>query len=198
MAYLNKSDIEYITKNITPEETAYVTGIASTLYDTQKNSEISSEYADHIIYITKLLSFSAAFNVIYNSLSDEINREYKCQIGDLRYYIEDYIRMIKENIQSIIGIINASDITKVELPVSNNPLELINELKICVNNWFLCIKDNIEFEGCKFITSQFLSQIHRSIYLFRLYKNIDQDKSTDEAISPSLLKYSYKTHGLVH
>lgn len=157
MAYLNKNDIEYITKTITPAETQYVTGIASTLYDVQKNSDISSDNIDHIIYITKLLSFQAAFSVVYNTIDENINREYKYLIGDFRYVIEDYIRELKENIQSIIGIINAADISKVELPISNNPLELINELKICVNNWFTNIQDNIEYEGCKFITSKFIS-----------------------------------------
>lgn len=170
MAYLSKSDIEYITKNITPEETKYVTDLASTLYDTRNNSNISSDNMDDIIYITKLLAFAAKFSVINNTLDHASSSDYKSRIMDFKYIIEFYLEEIQSNIQSIIGVINKSDLNKIELPMSDNPLEIINELKICVNNWYTLHADNIEYEGCRYLTAKFLSDIHRFIYLFRLAK----------------------------
>ena len=70
----------------------------------------------------------------------------------------------------IIGQFNGDEITKLELPIQNNPLQLINEVKICIVNWFELHKDDMEYEGCRNILSGFLETVHRYIYLFRLCK----------------------------
>lgn len=176
MAYLSKSDLEYITKNITPEETQYVTDIASTLYDVQKNCDILEDKDDDIIYITKLLAFNAKLNILYtvaNSASADKNiQEYRNTLYDIKYQLDDYVRNIMENIQSIIGVIEQSQLNKVDLPISDNILEILNELKICINNWFILHKDDVEYEGCKYFTQMILAFVHRAIYMFRLLKPV--------------------------
>ena len=57
-------------------------------------------------------------------------------IQDFMWRLQQYKEDIFEVVQSIIGVLQGSDITKIELPISDNPLEIINELKQCVQNWF--------------------------------------------------------------
>lgn len=181
---MDKNTIKYITQNITPEEAEYVQGIKSTLDDTKADEKT----CDDIIYITKLLAFQTKFKTLKWTLT----ATYKEQINEFSWIIQDYIDNALNIIQSIIGEIKGSDITKIELPVSDNPLEIINELKICVQNWLTCHDDNIEYRGLINITETFLAQIHKYIYLFRLSKvsakdyneNIQLPNKTDLLISP--------------
>ena len=181
---MDKNTIKYITQNITPEEAEYVQGIKSTLDDTKADEKT----CDDIIYITKLLAFQTKFKTLKWSLT----ATYKEQINQFSWIIQDYIDNTLNIIQSIIGEINGSDITKIELPVSDNPLEIINELKICVQNWLTCHDDNIEYRGLINITETFLAQIHKYIYLFRLSKvsakdyneNMELPNKTELIISP--------------
>lgn len=167
MPLMDKDTVRYITQNITPEEAEYVAGIKSTIDDT-KIMETKPELCDDVIYLTKIIAFATKFKTSCNWA--ECNQQYKSQIQDFQWRIEQYREDISEIIQSIIGPIKGSDITKIELPVSDNPLEVINELKQCVQNWFILHKDNIEYEGARALTSNFLSQIQKYVYLFRLCK----------------------------
>jgi DNA-binding ferritin-like protein len=95
---------------------------------------------------------------------------YHKTIDDFWSEIENYKDEIAENIQAVIGQFTGKEFLKLELPVSENPLDVINELKICVNNFMELHADNIEYEGCRNATSGFLQIIHKYIYLFRLCK----------------------------
>ena len=156
---LDKNTIKYITKNITPEEAQYVKDIKSTLDDV--NGTKASQ--DDVIYITKILAFSEKFKTL-NWASE--NLQYKDTINNFKWVVENYKDDISEYIQSIIGEIKGAAISKLELPVSDNPLDIINELKICVQNWFILHEDEIEYEGARHLTSAFLAQIHKYVYLF--------------------------------
>jgi len=101
----------------------------------------------------------ASYSMSYHKTIDEFGDE-----------LEEFKDAIAENIQSIIGQFNGDEITKLELPIQCDPICLINELKICVTNWFELHKDDMEYEGCRNILSGFLETVHRYIYLFRLCK----------------------------
>ena len=160
---MNPETIKFITQNLTPEQAAYVTGIKSTLNDTMALPSAQ----DDIIYITKLLAFKNKFIALHWAA---ITMSYHKALDDFQNIMEEYIDNVAENIQSIIGQFNGSDITKLELPLENDPLEVINELKETVSNWVKLHEDNMEYEGCRNSTSQFLENIHKYIYLFRLCK----------------------------
>lgn len=160
---MDKNTVRYITQNITPEEAKYVTDIKSTLEDTKANDETS----DDIIYLTKILAFCEKFKTL--NWAQE-NTAYKDTISNFKWVVETYKDDIADYIQSIIGEIKGSAISKLDLPISDNPLDIINELKICVQNWFTLHNDNMEYEGARHLTSAFLAQIHKYIYLFRLCK----------------------------
>jgi len=172
---MDKDSVRYITKNITPEEAKYVRDIKSTLDDTEATENTS----DDIIYLTKILAFVDKFKTL-KWVSDNVS--YTSQLDSFKWILETYKDDISEYIQSIIGEIKGSDITKLELPISDNPLDIINELKICVNNWFILHQDDIEFEGARHLTSAFLAQIHKYVYLFRLCKISDVNylKNTED------------------
>ena len=165
---MDKDAVRYITQNITPDEAEYVQGIKSTLDDTNANDKNSED----IIYLTKIMAFVEKFNTL-NWNSD--NYAYKDNITSFKWALETYKDNISENIQAIIGEIKGGAITKLTLPVSDNPLEIINELKICVQNWFKYHEEDMEYEGSRYLTSQFLSQIYKYVYLFRLSKISDKD-----------------------
>ena len=160
---MDKNTVKVITQTITPEEAKYVRDIKSTLDDTKKKKKT----ADDIIYLTKIMSFYEKLKVLeWNS----DNQSCKTTLNDFKWRLESYRDAISEQIQSIIGEIKGADITKLELPVSDNPLEIINEIKICVQNWYNLHVDNNEYIGARHLTSDFLSQVHKYVYLLRLCK----------------------------
>lgn len=167
MPLMDKDTVRYITQSITPEEAEYVAGIKSTIDDT-KVMENKPEVCDDVIYLTKIIAFATKFKTSCNWA--EGNQQYNSQIQDFQWIIDQYREDISKIIQSIIGTIKGSDITKIELPVSDNPLEVINELKQCVQNWFMLHQDDIEYEGARSLTSNFLSQIQKYVFIFRLCK----------------------------
>lgn len=167
MPLMDKDTVRYITQNITPEEAEYVAGIKSTIDDTKVMGN-KPEVCDDVIYLTKIIAFATKFKT--SCTWAEGNQQYKSEIQNFQWTIEQYRQDISEIIQSIIGPIKGSDITKIELPISDNPLEVINELKQCVQNWFMLHKDDIEYEGARSLTSNFLSQIQKYVFIFRLCK----------------------------
>jgi DNA-binding ferritin-like protein len=96
---------------------------------------------------------------------------YHKALDDFYDEIEKYKDEIAENIQSIIGQFTGKEFTKLELPIDDNPLSIINELKICVTNWLNLHKDEDEYIGCESLTTAFLAVVHKYVYLFRLCKN---------------------------
>lgn len=180
---MDKDTVRYITQNITPEEAKYVADVKSTIDDTKATDNT----CDDIIFLTKILAFNTKFkNLTWVSNNYNYNQQIKEFTWKLEYYKDD----ISENIQSIIGEVKGADITKLELPVSDNPLDIINELKQCVQNWFELHKDNIEYEGCRYITSNFLSVIHKYVYTFRLCKVSDANYGDTQTVpNPEVLGY---------
>lgn len=59
---------------------------------------------------------------------------------------------------------------KLNLPISDNPLEVVNELKQCVNNFVDYHKDDVEYKGMELMNIDIIKTIHTAIYNFRLSK----------------------------
>lgn len=167
VAPMSKDVVRYITANIKPEEVEYVTTINNIACDCEE-CEMTPEQTEDIIYVTKIIAFADKFRVLHWSAQ---NMSYHKALDDFHDELEDYKDAIAENIQSIIGQFNGKQFTALTLPVSDNPLEVINELKICVTNWFHLHDNDDEYEGCRNATSGFLETIHKYIYIFRLCKN---------------------------
>lgn len=166
---LDKNSIRVITQGIEPEQVEYVAGVGNILSDLQNQyPEIIEEgQEDDVIYVAKIMAFADKFKNLHWAA---VNDAYHKALDDFWEELETYKDDIAENIQAIIGQFAGDEFTKLELPVGNNPLDIINELKQCVQNWFVLHKDDIEYEGCRNATSGFLEVIHKYVYLFRLCK----------------------------
>ena len=166
---LNKEAVKAITQQITPEQAEYVRGIKQILVDLQDGeyNKSAEDVSRDIIFVAKIMAFADKFKQLHwASATMSMHKT----IDDFGGELEEFKDAIAENIQSIIGQFNGDEITKLELPIQNDPLQLINEVKICVVNWFDLHKDDMEYEGCRNISSGFLETVHRYIYLFRLCK----------------------------
>ena len=166
---LNKEAVKAITQQITPEQAEYVRGVKQILVDLQNGeyNKSAKDVSEDIIFVAKIMAFADKFKQLHwASATMSMHKT----IDDFGGELEGFKDAIAENIQSIIGQFNGDEITKLELPIQNDPLQLINEVKICVVNWFDLHKDDMEYEGCRNILSGFLETVHRYIYLFRLCK----------------------------
>ena len=166
---LNKEAVKAITQQITPEQAEYVRGIKQILVDLQDGeyNKSAEDISSDIIFVAKIMAFADKFKQLHWASATMSMHKTIDEFGD---ELEGFKDAIAENIQSIIGQFNGDEITKLELPIQNDPLQLINEVKICVVNWFDLHKDDMEYEGCRNILSGFLETVHRYIYLFRLCK----------------------------
>lgn len=166
---LSKDAVKYITQTITPEEVQYVADIKQ-VQDDCHSCGCDDKQCDDIVYVTKIIAFADKFRTLHWAAD---NMSYHKALDEFCKELEDYKDAIAENIQSIIGQFKGKDFTRIELPCQDEPIQLINELKICVNNWLECHTENIEYEGCRNATSGFLETIHKYIYIFRLCKKCD-------------------------
>jgi len=183
-AILPKEAIRYITQNITPDEVQYVSD-AKFAMDDYKNK--AKEYnckccsdgcedkccdekccCENAFYVTKIMSFADKFRVLHWAAA---NMSYHKSIDDFCEELEEYKDAIAENIQSVDGQFTGGEFHHIELPCSDNPLEVINELKQCVVNWLQCIDGCENYEGCVNATEDFLETIHKYIYIFRICKD---------------------------
>ena len=166
---LNKEAVKAITQQITPEQAEYVRGVKQILVDLQDGeyNKSAEDISSDIIFVAKIMAFADKFKQLHWASATMSMHKTIDEFGD---ELEGFKDAIAENIQSIIGQFNGDEITKLELPIQNDPLQLINEVKICVVNWFDLHKDDMEYEGCRNILSGFLETVHRYIYLFRLCK----------------------------
>ena len=164
---LDKKAIKTITQNICPEQVEYVASINDIIKDVkEKYPNIDEkEQTDDVIFITKIMAFTDKFKTLHWAATNMDKHKLLDELGD---EIEEYKDAVAENIQSIIGQFSGEEFTQITLPINNNPLDIINELKLCVNNWLELHKDDIEYEGCRSLTSDFIEVIHKYIYLFRL------------------------------
>ena len=164
---IDKDTVRIITQNITPEETEYVAGISNIINDL-KTTQVSEDNCDDVIFVAKIMAFADKFRTLHwaaRSIS------YHKALDEFYEALEEYKDEIAENIQAIIGQFTGKEFTKLELPIDDNPLSVINELKICLHNWVALHKDDEEYMGCESITTDFLATVHKYVYLFRLCKN---------------------------
>ena len=166
---LDKNSIRVITQAIEPEHAEYVAGIKDIMNDVATNYPEFEENdcCEDIIYVIKIMAFADKFRALHWAAK---TMDYHKTLDDFCEELEEYKDEIAENIQSIIGQFDSSKFTKLELPVGDNPLDIINELKICVANWFNLHIEDMEYEGCRNATSDFIQTIHKYVYLFRLCK----------------------------
>lgn len=164
---IDKNTVKTITYNITPDEVEYVAGISNIIDDVKKNEDICDDNCDDVIFVAKIMAFTEKFHNLHWAAR---SMSYHTALDEFYEILSVYSDEIAENIQSVIGQFHGNQFTKLELPINDNPLEVINELKICVTNWFECHKDDMEYEGCRNITSGLLENIHKYVYLFRLCK----------------------------
>lgn len=164
---MDKDTVRYITQNITPEEAEYVAGIKATIEDTK--CDVSEPKCDDIIYLTKILAYNTKLQTLAITTNPQ-NYSYKSKIEEFQWIFTRYKEDVFQVIQSIIGVINGAEIAKLELPISDNILELMNEIKQTIQNWIMLHKDNIEYTAIVALSSNFLSEVHKAIYTFRLCK----------------------------
>lgn len=179
---LTKDDIRNITQNITPQEAQYVMDINSTLDDTKANDKNS----DDIIFLAKLIAFEKAFRAVDLTTT---NNTYKAYITDFSWTLKSFTEEMYQIIQSIIGEVEGAAISQVELPVSHNPLELINEIKIMLQNWLEKHENDREYKGAVFTVSQFLANVHKFIYKFRVSRISDNNYA--EQIDNAMKEINY-------
>ena len=161
---LTRDDIRDITQTINPEEAQYVMDIRSTLDDAK------NENKDEVIFLAKLIAFEKAFRAVDLTTKNDI---YKINITDFSWMLKNFTEEMYQIIQSIIGEVQGSAISQIELPVSDNPLELLNEIKIMLQNFTDKHNDDKEYKGAVFTANQFLANIHKFIYKFRIARTSD-------------------------
>lgn len=172
---LSKDAVKYITQNITPEQVQYVADIKNIYNDAEeelkdKNCENCNKecVCEEIVFLTKIIAFSDKFRALHWSAK---TMSYHNALDEFCDEIESFKDAIAENIQSIIGQFEGFEFTTIKLPIDNNPLVVINELKVCVNNFLKCVSEcGEEYEGVRNILSGFLETVHKYIYIFRLCK----------------------------
>ena len=119
---LSKDAVKYITQNIDDEEVQYVQDVKS-VYDNAKLSGCDEKECEDILYITKIIAFHDKFRVLHwaaKSLSYHNELDKFCDV------IGGYKDAIAENIQSIIGKFNGNEFQSIVLPISNDPLDVID------------------------------------------------------------------------
>lgn len=189
---MSKEAVRYITQNITPEQVQYVADIKAVCQNAEECG-CDEKQCDDIVYVTKIMAFADKFKTLHWA-ADSMSL-HKC-IDEFMEELEEYKDAIAENIQGIIGQFKASDFCKIELPINEDALCIINELKQCVHNWFTCHTDDVEYEGCRSLTSAFLETIHKYVYLFRLCRSkkcSDVEKEMDKAADE--IKKEYDEQG---
>ena len=96
---------------------------------------------------------------------------YHNALDDFLKKLESYKDAIAENIQGVLGFqFCPSDFTQIVLPVQDNPICVLNELKICLQNFMTAHEDDAEYEGCRNATSGILEDVYKYLYIFRICK----------------------------
>ena len=169
---MSKDAVRYITQSITPEQVAYVADIKN-VYDECEDCGIEDpKKTEWIVFVTKIMAFADKFRVLHWAAT---NMSFHKAMDEFCDEMEKFKDSVAENIQGVTGQFKDFEFTHIDLPVGDNPLVVINELKICVNNFMEFLNTNtekeaIEFEGIKNIVAGFLETIHKYVYLFRLCK----------------------------
>lgn len=163
MEYTNDQIKDIATNELTPAQSTYVEQVNLNM---QQNAE-DVENTDDLVYVVKIMAFADKFKNLHWAA---VNDSYHKRIDEFWNEIEDYKDATAENVQSIIGQFAPNSITEIDLPIGTDPLEVINELKLCVENWYHAHDNDIAYEGCRNMTANFIEAIHKYIYLFRLCK----------------------------
>lgn len=160
--------IKKITDEISPEEVQYVADVKS-ICDDCEDCGCDAEESEDILYVTKIMAFADKFRVLHWTAT---NHSIHTIIDDFCKDLETYKDSIAENIQAICGQFTANNgmFRHIELPIGDNPLDIINQLKMAVNNYMEKRKGNVAYEGVLNATSGFLELLYKTVYLLRLAK----------------------------
>ena len=118
---LNKEAVKAITQQITPEQAEYVRGVKQILVDLQDGeyNKSAEDVSSDIIFVAKIMAFADKFKQLHWASATMSMHKTIDEFGD---ELEGFKDAIAENIQSIIGQFNGDEITKLELPIQNDPL----------------------------------------------------------------------------
>lgn len=163
---IDKKAFQVITQQMTPEEAQYVVDVQDLVQGAIGN-DIDEGDADDVIFVGKVMAFADKFEALHWAARSV---SYHNELGKFHAALCTYKDAVAENIQSIIGQFVGDTFTRIELPMGDNPLDVINELKICLNNWLQLHDGDIEYEGCRNATSGFLETVHKYIFVFRMCK----------------------------
>ena len=180
--YLPKEQVKYITQEIEPKQVQYVADIKCIGDECCKMCDPESEccckecegrdaeeLGSNVVFICKIFAFCDKLRVLHWAAT---NMSYHNALDDFIKILEDYKDAIAENIQAVIGFqFKSSDFTQINLPIEDNPISVLNELKICLQNFLKDHEDDIEYEGCRNATSGLLESVYKYIYVFRLCKD---------------------------
>ena len=180
-AYLPKEQVRYITQEIEPEQVQYVADVKCIGDECCKMCDPESgcckkecvgrdaeELGDNVVFMCKMFAFCDKLRVLHWAAP---NMSYHNALDDFLEKLEDYKDAIAENIQGVLGFqFCPSDFTQIILPVEDNPICVLNELKICLQNFMTAHEDDIEYEGCRNATSGILEDVYKYLYIFRICK----------------------------
>ena len=161
---LSKDAVKYITQNIDDEEVQYVQDVKS-VYDNAKLSGCDEKECEDILYVTKIIAFHEKFRVLHWAAK---TMSYHNELDKFCDVIGGYKDAIAENIQSIIGQFKGNEFQSIVLPIANDPLDVIDQLRQTVESWMELHTEDVAYEGCRNATSGFYESIRKYIYIFRI------------------------------
>lgn len=179
--FLTKEDIRKITQEIEPEQVQYVADVKCIGDECCKmcdpecaeckpecKGRDAEELGDNIVFICKIIAFCDKLRVLHWAAP---NMSYHNALDDFLKELEEYKDAIAENIQGVLGFqFTSEDFTQITLPVEDNPICVLNELKICLQNFMAAHADDAQYEGCRNATSGILETVFKYLYIFRICK----------------------------
>lgn len=196
---LTKDDIQYITRNISPAEVQYVTGVSTLLHDV--GNEYKSRFEDetccdndeqccdkqscdevcaNVLLINKLLSYNTKLVDTTYAVKSET---YKARITDFQWCLKDCIDNCIMILRSNPYYDNQDLIYNLQLPVESEPMALICSLKDTVFDYLSCadIKkdktiDLAEDRVLRGLMDELLRRICKAIYDFRLCRSAEYER----------------------
>lgn len=166
---LNKRAIKDITRQLNESDIQYVQCLSDILNNIQEeNQDMYAKGQDRdVVFILKIMAFADKLRVLHWSAESKSAHE---TIDELLSELEEYKDEVAENIQAIIGQFDPAQFKSLTLPIDNDPFQILDELRDCLNDWFGIHQDDIAYEGARSLTSDFLNSLYKSIYLLRLSK----------------------------
>ena len=128
----------------------------------------SEQLAESVVFICKLFAFSDKLRVLHWAAP---NMSYHNALDDFLEKFDEYKDAIAENIQGVINCqFSPADFTQINLPVEDNPICVLNEIKQCLDSFLTLHMDDVAYEGCRNATSGMLETVYKYLYIFRICK----------------------------